>query len=167
MKSRLRSVGPSFLPAVVASFAAGLYAAVFYVVNNLTMLQGTDVLFLLTILTLPLCSATAIVHHLLYVAGREGAARFAAAFFAIAFLFIVFRPSLVSIGLVSAFFDAFPTDSRDLANALFVAIPSSLLAFVFQSRRREFAMVAGLMTETSTCFPERLVSFTLYVANSA
>ena len=146
MKSSSRAPDETAGTVLLASFAAGLYLAVFYVLNNLTMLQGGGILFLFGVLIVPLSLATLLVHGLLHVAGKAYRSGVLVAFVISAFLLFMLRPSLLGLELVDRFFRAFPAGSGGFANALFIVVPAALLAIVFHRGLRRYAALLGVMT---------------------
>lgn len=132
--------------ALLASCVAGLYVAVFYTVNNWTMLRGGGILVLFSLLILPLAVSTALVYFALDRAGKGGWARAAVAFIISAFLLFMLRPSLLDFEIVDSYFRAFPAGRSGLATTLFIVVPATLLTLIFHRKLKEYAAILGVMT---------------------
>lgn len=130
---------------LLAAVAAGLYVAVFFTLNNLTMLRGGGILFLVCVLIAPLSVASMLVYYPLRRAGRGAWARIAVAFLISAFLLFSLRTPLLAIPAAAALLHAFPPGRTLLANTLLIAVPAALLTVFLHKRLKQYAAALGIL----------------------
>jgi len=146
MKAPRRKTDSTPVAAFLAACAAGLYIAVFYTVNNLTMLRAGSILFLSGMMIVPLAVSVLVVYALLRLSGRVGWSGWVVALMISMFLLFMLRPSLRDFEFVDRYFRAFSPSLSGLATSLFVLVPALFLALAFRRRLKEYAAILGLMT---------------------
>jgi len=130
---------------LLAAVAAGLYVAVFFTLNNLTMLRGGGVLFLFGVLIAPLSVASMLVYYPLQRAGRGAWARIAVAFMISTFLLFSLRTPLLAIPAAAALLHAFPPGRTLLANTVLFGVPAALLTVFLHKRLKQYAAALGIL----------------------
>ena len=146
MRRFLKPLDKTGYAALLTSFLAGLYIAVFYTSNNPTMLQQGSFLYICSVVTTPLVGLTILIYYPLQVAGKSRHAQTLVVFCISAFLVFLLRPALLDMAFISGFFGLFPGSQSMLANVLLVTIPSILLTVVFRRVIPAYAVALGVMT---------------------
>lgn len=161
MRQFFKPLDKSGYKALVTSFAAGLYLSAFYILNNLTMLRGAGILFILSIMTIPLLILTIAIYYPLQLARKGDHAQTIVVFIVSAFLLFVLRPTLLDFDFIKGFFGYFPADQKTFAYILYIVIPSTIITVFFRKNILIYAVMLGTMTIAAV-----LMNFTKITADS-
>jgi len=146
LRQIFRPLDKSGYEALAVSLSAGLYVSVFYIFNNLTMLRGTGILFILSIMIIPLLLLTILTYYPLQLARKTTQAQTIVVFIVSVFLFLVLRPTLLDIDVVNSFFLLFSEDKKTIANILYVVVPSILITIIFKKNILIYTVMLSVMT---------------------
>jgi hypothetical protein len=133
---------------LLAAFFAGLYLAIFYTFNNLTLLRPEGIMVIFSLAILPVMALTFLIHSLFFLIGKKEKAQVVIVFVLSAFLLFMLNPALRGFELVRRFFEFFRTEYL-LATFLFVFTLAVLLAFLFQKKTNVYSILLGLMSITA------------------
>lgn len=137
-----------FMDALLVTLVAGLYIATFYTMNNLTMLRTEGIFVIFGLMIIPILMLVLVLCSVFYVLQKEDRAPALTVFLISVFLLYMLHPALTGIDLIRRYYEFFG-DQFFLAKFILIALPSLVLAFVFEKRMRALAGVLGLMTATA------------------
>jgi len=124
---------------VIIAILSGLYVTVFYVTNNLSMLPWSSVLFLATVLILPLMLIVGVIQI------RQWSISLSL-FICMFFILLCLRLPIFEIQWVAEWIEELNANNRVALKSIYCILPSFLVALAFRNKPHNFSILLVVVT---------------------